>query len=468
MASYTGSCTGSGMLRTCLLVLCLGATRGESDRRGPGQLLQRFRSGVPAPRADRSPLTVSADYVPSRRASGAHVKEVSRPVEDKKRILMLISDTGGGHRASAQAIESMLEKMRPGATDVRVVDVYSDYCPFPYSKFVSGYSAMAKQPFVWKATWYLSAFPPMKQILSAACEAQCAGGFARMFKEHDPDLIVSLHPLTQQPSLHVLQRMAKRAGHRERQVPFATIVTDLGSAHPTWFDPNVDACFIPSDAIRKVAQRRRLKTEQIKQYGLPVRPAFWEKSKPRGKLQAELGLDRGRRTVLVMGGGDGVGSLGQIVDATATSLGKACPGEAQVIAVCGKNAKVRNELESRVWSGVDVQVHGFVNKMSDYMECADVVITKAGPGTIAEATIRGVPTMLSSFLPGQEAGNVPFVTQNGFGDYTKNPKEIAKRVTSWIQDPEALDSMSRAAKACAAPQATGEIAHDLLAMLDRE
>lgn len=71
---------------------------------------------------------------------------------------MLISDTGGGHRASAQAIESMLEKMRPGATDVRVVDVYSDYCPFPYSKFVSGYSAMAKQPFVWKATWYLSAF----------------------------------------------------------------------------------------------------------------------------------------------------------------------------------------------------------------------------------------------------------------------------------------------------------------------
>jgi len=381
---------------------------------------------------------------------------------------MLISDTGGGHRASAEAIESMLEQLRPGGTDVRVVDVYSDYCPFPYSNFVQSYSALAKQPLAWKATWYVSTLPPVKHFLNSCCEASCAAGFARMFKEHDPDLIVSLHPLTQQPSLHVLHRMAKRAGHPERQVPFATIVTDLGSAHPTWFDRTVDACFIPSDAIRKVAERRRLKPEQIRQHGLPVRPAFWQEAKPRRQLQAELGLDQARRTVLVVGGGDGVGSLRQIVDATATSLGEACPGEAQVIAVCGKNAKVRAELESAVWNGVDVQVRGFVNRMSDYMECADVMITKAGPGTIAEATIRGVPTMLSSFLPGQEAGNVPFVTKNGFGDYSKDPKEIAKRVTNWIQNPQALDSMQRAAKACAAPQATSAIAQDLLAMLDRE
>jgi len=99
------------------------------------------------------------------------------------------------------------------------------------------------------------------------------------------------------------------------------------------------------------------------------------------------------------------------------------------------------------------------------MACADVMITKAGPGTIAEATIRGVPTMLSSFLPGQEAGNVPFVTEGGFGDYSNKPKEIARKVTRWIEDPAVLDSMSKQAKACATPQATSEIALDLLSMI---
>ena len=144
-----------------------------------------------------------------------------------------------------------------------------------------------------------------------------------------------------------------------------------------------------------------------------MRPSFWQAARPREQLLDELGLEKGRRTVLIVGGGDGVGSLGDIVEATAQELSKECPGDAQVIAVCGKNAKLRSRLESKQWGDVHVQVRGFVKQMSDYMEIADVMITKAGPGTIAEATIRGVPTMLSSFLPGQEAGNVPFVTENG-------------------------------------------------------
>jgi len=170
--------------------------------------------------------------------------------------------------------------------------------------------------------------------------------------------------------------------------------------------------------------------------------------------------------VLIVGGGDGVGSLGSIVKATANELGSKCPDTAQIVAVCGNNAKVRHELESQKWSNVHVQVRGFVQQMSDFMECADVMVTKAGPGTIAEATIRGLPTMLSSYLPGQEAGNVPFVTENGFGDYSKNPKEIARRVTMWVQEPQTLNSMASAAKACATPHATNEIATELLAMLD--
>lgn len=273
--------------------------------------------------------------------------------ERKKRILMLISDTGGGHRASAQAMESMLEQVAPGATDVRIVDVFTDYAPWPYSKFVAGYAGMAKNPWVWRLSWYGSATYPGMKLLDIVSNARCQSAFRRCIEDHDPDLVVSIHPLTQLIPLNVLEKK----GGGTRKVPFATIVTDLGSAHPWWFHTKVDACFVPSDVVRKVAERRGLKEDQIRQYGLPVRPSFWQTPRPREQLVSGLGLEADRKTVLVVGGGDGVGSLGSIVEATASELGKACPGGAQVVAVCGKNAQLRSRLESMEFGNVNVQVY---------------------------------------------------------------------------------------------------------------
>jgi len=251
-------------------------------------------------------------------------------------------------------------------------------------------------------------------------------------------------------------------------VPFATVVTDLGSAHRSWFHKGVDACFVPSDPVRKLALRHGQKPWQLRQHGLPVRPDFWKESLPRSELMQELGLDERRKTVLVVGGGDGVGSLEKIVQHTASKVADACPDQAQIVAVCGKNVALRRRLEQKAldWPQVQVKVQGFSKRMSDYMEVADCIVTKAGPGTIAEACIRGLPTMLSSFLPGQEAGNVPFVTENGFGAYSKKPKEIADKVCSWLQQPEELASMSDNARSMAQPRASLDIASELIDMVD--
>ena len=174
--------------------------------------------------------------------------------------------------------------------------------------------------------------------------------------------------------------------------------------------------------------------------------------------------------MLVVGGGDGIGSLTAIVDATAARLAAECPGEAQVVALCGRNGKVREQLEARAasgaWDGVDVAVRGFTSEISAYMECADALITKAGPGTIAEAATRALPTMLSSFLPGQEAGNVPYVLEKGFGEFAKRPKRIAERVSAWLNDDAKISEMRTNARAAATPQATRLIAMDLLRILD--
>jgi len=128
-------------------------------------------------------------------------------------------------------------------------------------------------------------------------------------------------------------------------VPFATVVTDLGSAHRTWFDKRVDACFVPSDAVRQLAGRCGLRCgargAQVRQYGLPVRPAFWTAAAERKQLAGELELSTDRKTVLIVGGGDGVGSLEGIVKSLASEAGKKCPGETQLVVVCGPRSETR-------------------------------------------------------------------------------------------------------------------------------
>lgn len=92
---------------------------------------------------------------------------------------------------------------------------------------------------------------------------------------------------------------------------------------------------------------------------------------------------------------------------------------------------------------------------------ADVLVTKAGPGTIAEAAAVGLPVMVTSFLPGQEAGNVDIVLNAGFGDYCEEPETIALEIACWLQEPLLLDEMSRKARGVGSPHAAEEIALDI-------
>jgi 1,2-diacylglycerol 3-beta-galactosyltransferase len=196
------------------------------------------------------------------------------------------------------------------------------------------------------------------------------------------------------------------------------------------FPISVDACFVPSDALNEAARQRNLKPSQIVQYGLPIRKGFWSNmgssqvesgskeglmsdffgkkgvgaskgGSPKAALRDDLGLDTDLPTVLVVGGGDGMGGLVAISDELGKQLGKAGDGEPafQLVIVCGNNKAARDELEEKSWgSGVKVSVQGFVNNMDEFMRASDALVTKAGPGTIAEASICGLPCMMFSYL----------------------------------------------------------------------
>ncbi|KAI7754724.1 hypothetical protein M8C21_013849 [Ambrosia artemisiifolia] len=346
----------------------------------------------------------------------------------KKKVLILMSDTGGGHRASAEAIKWAFNEKFGDEYEVFVTDLWTDHTPWPFNQLPRTYNFLVKHE------------------------------VAKGLMKYQPDIIISVHPLMQ----HVPLRILRSKGLLDKIV-FTTVVTDLSTCHPTWFHRLVTRCYCPTEEVAKRASKAGLQSPQIKVYGLPVRPSFVKPVRPKVELRKELGMDEDLPAVLLMGGGEGMGPI----EATAKALGNALYDEnlgepiGQVLVICGRNKKLANKLLSAEWK-IPVQVKGFVTKMEECMGACDCIITKAGPGTIAEAMIRGLPIILNDYIAGQEVGNVPYVVENGCGKFSKSPKAIANIVGQWF-GPKAheLKAMSQNALRLARPDSVFKIVQDL-------
>ena len=157
----------------------------------------------------------------------------------------------------------------------------------------------------------------------------------------------------------------------------------------------------------------------------------------RRDMKASIGLDPEKKMILLMGGGEGVGSLGEIAENLYFELRKKGV-DASICVVCGRNEQLREDIKTKNWDKVyeerkqrrskrgslkklknifkrkssnmeeisngnrdgDVTVLGlgFVSNMADFMVAADVLVSKAGPGTIAEAASLGLPVMITRYV----------------------------------------------------------------------
>ena len=157
----------------------------------------------------------------------------------KIRVLVLMSDTGGGHRASANALAQALDRRFPGEFEVSLFDIWGAAARLPFNKAVPVYRYMGRRPWLWRAFWYGTALWPARASARKGMEVQLGGRFRRALEPIQPDLVVSVHPMCQHVPLAALTAMAGDKG----RIPFVTVVTDLNSAHPQWFDARVDAIF---------------------------------------------------------------------------------------------------------------------------------------------------------------------------------------------------------------------------------
>lgn len=365
----------------------------------------------------------------------------------KPHMLFLFSDTGGGHRSASEAIIEALQLEFGDQVTTEMVDIFKDYGPRLLDKVPELYPKMIKRENAWAFGYHLSDDPRMVKALSNSTVPMLKKFYKEMIDDHPCDLIVSVHPIPNKPILKILGK---------NRPPYVTVVTDMISTHAAWFDPDTDLCIVPTSEARNRAIEVGVHPNKIKIVGLPVADRFCQQDRTADEIRNELGWPLDIPIVVIVGGGEGMGPLEQTARAIAdTGL------EIAMVIITGRNKELKAKLEGQKWP-VPTFIYGFVREMPDFMKAADILVTKAGPGTINEALNAGLPIILYSRLPGQEEGNVDFVVQTRTGVWAPKPDEIARVVHKWVTQPEEYEKTVQACKIHARPNAARDIAHLLI------
>ncbi len=377
----------------------------------------------------------------------------------KKRVLLLISDTGGGHRSAANAIATALDEIgSPASFEHRVEDVAA-HCSFPLTQLGRGYSmALRYAPPVYGALYYATNGRRRYRALVRFCEPLYRERLRDLFLAYRPNIIVSVHPLLNHAALRA------RADAHMDEVPIITVITDLGKVHESWLVPQSDAVAVPAREVYERALSRGISPRRLHLLGHPIHPKFDDVVGTKEELRAQLGLSRDAFIVMLMAGGEGGGKL----LSTALALARArLPIE--LVVICGRNDVLRQRLAETARSlPTPMHVLGFTENIPEYMRAVDLLVTKAGPGTLAEANAAQLPVVVYDYVPGQERGNVDFVRRNDVGAVAiRSAAEVVRTVRALIRDPERLMRIRRN-QATLAPQRSSRQIAALIARMASE
>jgi 1,2-diacylglycerol 3-beta-galactosyltransferase len=361
----------------------------------------------------------------------------------KPHIVFYFSDTGGGHRSAAEAIIEALHLQYGQGFSAEMVDVFKEYAPPPFRRMPELYPEFVKAPRLWQASFYATDGRARVRALGEAMWPIAREAARKLVRDHPAELIVTVHPIANSLALKAL------GPHRP---PFYAVVTDLVTTHALWFDARADIIFVPTETAGQRAVSYHMPPEKLEVVGLPVADRYCKPVGDKRELRRKLGWPVEKPMVLLVGGGEGMGPLGRnarAIDDSGLDLGLAV--------VCGRNRKLEESLRALPWENPTF-IYGFSREMPEFMRAADVIVTKAGPGTIAEALNANLPIILYSKIPGQEDGNVTFVESEGAGVWAPKPNIVVRTLTRWLSRPAERELVSANARRIARPDAARRIA----------
>jgi len=375
------------------------------------------------------------------------------------KILIISSDTGGGHRSAAAAIVAGVQKFFDGESyAVRVVRAVEESHHLA-DKLVRVYNWLLRNRQGWMKYyyWFINRLRPDTREFF---HKRCVGYVKDLFERWCPHIVVSVHPLTQ----HIFGRVLKDLGLAGR-VPLVSVVTDpCYGFWKGWACDAVTLYLVASEDARRQLIDYGVAPERIKISGMPVHPKFaYPGEEAAQAARRALGLDPEKFTVFVNAGWVGGGNIPQI-------FRELVRGEldVQAIFLAGKNEELRLVAETIALDApFPIKVIGYSDEVEKLMSAANVMISKLGGLTTFEALACRLPIIadvITEPMP-QEAGTANMIAQRGAGVMLKRPSDVVPVVRRMLEDELHYSRLRAAAAGLAIPNATRHIVEEIAALI---
>ena len=377
------------------------------------------------------------------------------------KILIISSDTGGGHRSAAAAIVAGIESFVKGESyAIRVVRAVEESAAIA-ARLVRVYNWLLRNRQHWMKYYYWAVNrvrPETREFFHSRSIVYVRG----LFERWCPHIVVSVHPLTQ----HIFARVLKELKLADR-IPLVTVVTDpYYGFWKGWACDDVSLYLVASGEARQQLIDYGIAPERIKISGMPVHPKFdFPGEQAAQAARMALGLDAEKFTVFLNAGWEGGGNVPEI-------FRELVRGEldVQAIFLAGKNEALKNEAETMAAGArFPVKVIGYSDEVEQLMRAANVMISKLGGLSTFEALNCRVPIIadVTTRPMPQEASTVNLIVKGGAAVLLQRASDIVPVVRRMIDDSKHYAALRAATITIALPNATKRIVEEITALIPK-
>ena len=375
------------------------------------------------------------------------------------KILIISSDTGGGHRSAAQAISDGFTKFWKSESQVVKIIKGVEESHHITDKLVNIYNWTLKNKQHWMKYLYW-AVNKIRPETRDFFHKRCMGYIRDQFEKWCPHVVVSVHPLTQ----HIFARILRELNLKD-QVPLVTVVTDpCYGFWKGWACDDVSLYLVANEDAKSQLLDYGVSPEKIKISGMPVNPKFREADeKDAQEARRIYGLDPDKFTIFVNAGWVGGGNIPQIFrELVCGEL------DVQAIFLAGKNEELRREAEEIAKQAkFPVKVIGYSDEIEKLMHSANVMVSKLGGLTTFEALACRLPIIADATTPPmpQEAGTSSLLEKQGAGILLRRSADIVPTIQDLLADNGNYSRMKAATVGMTMPNSTDQIIREINAIL---
>ncbi|USK35940.1 galactosyldiacylglycerol synthase [Bacillus sp. F19] len=332
----------------------------------------------------------------------------------RKKVLLLSEAIGTGHTKAAEALMQGISHIAP-SIHTKVLEVGQTLHPFTTKLLVNSYLKMIIQsPSLWRKMYHYNQNKPLCNWRKFAIYQLFHRHIEALLNQEKPHLIICTHPFTSSSASRL-----KRLGH---QFTLCTLITDF-HVHGAWVHSEVDVYLVSSEDVH----------DQLINMGIPKNRIavtnFWTK-KNKQEMRKKLKL-KNIPSVMIMGGGLGLGGIQKL----AHSLLK-WKEKIQVIICTGNNENLRSSLSrDGMFHHPHVHILGFVDRIDEWMDATDFLITKPGGLTCFEALSKGLPLYIFQPIQGHEERNCDFLVNNHLAIKIDNTIDIDNIIEELLFSP---------------------------------